>query len=158
MSEFRFEYKDLLKYGMDLTEMNKRTSDRMKKAFLRKEGSKLLRRTKNAIRSSGIDISTHEKKTYYMKKIGSYKPYGDSPKRGKPYVYHDAMAIRVYSSSPHAHLLEYGHKMVGHKGGNLKVSKRTRAFQPFVQGKELMEQVYYSDCIKWFEENYRELW
>lgn len=43
--------------------------------------------------------------------------YFQSIKRGKVWVDDDSneYKVRAYSRSPHAHLLEYGHRMVGHE-------------------------------------------
>lgn len=153
-AEFKFDYKDLAMYGMKVAEMHKVTSDKTKKEFLRKEGSKLLRKTKGAIRSSGMDYRNHVKPEAFK----DSKHYYQTVKRGKPYLYESAMAIRVYSYAPHAHLLEYGHKMIGHKPDKRSVGGATRAFKPFETGLEQMQQLFYSDTIKWYEEHYKELW
>ena len=42
--------------------------------------------------------------------------YLKSIKRGKVYQYNGAQAVRVYSTAPHAHLIEDGHRMVTHDG------------------------------------------
>ena len=76
---------------------------RQEKKFLRKEGSKLLRKTKkNAKR--------------VKKRTGKYH---SSIKRGKVYSYHGAQAVRVYSAAPHAHLIEDGHRQVLPNGQEL---------------------------------------
>ena len=77
-----------------------RAYGKSQKKFLRQEGSKLLRKTKARAKALGT-------------KTGTYKK---SIKRGKVYRYNGADAIRVYSSAPHAHLIEEGHRMVTHDG------------------------------------------
>lgn len=85
------------------------------KKFLRTEGNKLKRRVKS------------EAKRQIGKKTGNYMK---GWKRGKPYKYapDKADAIRVYNASPHAHLLEYGHLIVGHEPNKTSTGKRTRKF------------------------------
>ena len=65
------------------------------KKFMRLEGNKLKRRTLKVAKSK------------VGKKTGNF--YG-SIKRGKIYKLDGAYAIRAYSTAPHAHLIEYGHK------------------------------------------------
>lgn len=53
----------------------------------------------------------------YDKKI--YTDYHKGFKRGKVYDYNGSKCIRAYNSTPHAHLLEYGHNIVA-RGENRK--------------------------------------
>lgn len=73
---------------------------RQQKAFMRKEGTKLKTKTLRKARALG-------------RKTGNYLK---SIKRGKVYEYDGAQAVRVYSTAPHAHLIEDGHRMVTHDG------------------------------------------
>lgn len=73
---------------------------RRQKTFLRKEGSKLRSQTKKQART-------------VKRKTGNYLK---SIRRGKVYSYDGALAVRVYSYAPHAHLVEEGHRMVTHDG------------------------------------------
>lgn len=73
---------------------------RQQKTFMRKEGTKLKTKTLRKARALG-------------RKTGSYLK---SIKRGKVYEYDGAQAVRVYSTAPHAHLIENGHRMVTHDG------------------------------------------
>lgn len=96
------------------------------KNFLRKEGTKLKRRTLAVAKSR------------LKKKTGNYLEH---IKRGKTYVYKGtgAWSIRVYSSAPHAHLIEYGHRQVTKDGREVG----------FVPGKHVFE-----DAEKQFEGEY----
>ena len=69
------------------------------KKFLQKEGNKLRRKTLSKAKSL-----TNKKTGNYYKGI----------KRGKVYHYQDKNnnSVRVYGGSPHAHLVEYGHRQV----------------------------------------------
>lgn len=84
------------------------------KKFLRTEGNKLKKEVKA------------EAKSKVEKKTGNYQK---GWKRGKPYKYSvdNAYAVRVYNASPHAHLVEYGHEIVGHEPNKIRTGKRTKA-------------------------------
>lgn len=99
MASALFDTRELDAYAKEL-ERTARESPKLQKKFMRQEGSKLLRRTKS------------EAKRVHVKS-GNYKK---SIKRGKVYEYDGAQAIRVYSTAPHAHLIEDGHRMVTHDG------------------------------------------
>ena len=89
MASQGFDTSSLRKLGRDLQRCGETYSKKEKK-FLRKEGSKLLSKTKKEAKRVG-------------KKTGNYHK---SIKRGKPYSYRGSNAIRVYSYAPHAHLIE----------------------------------------------------
>ncbi|MNC00060.1 hypothetical protein D3C75_473760 [compost metagenome] len=72
--------------------------------FLRQEGSKLAKITKQNARRSGVKKHTGQ----YIKSI----------KKGKVYKFDGKLSIRAYSTSPHAHLIEDGHRIVGKNGSN----------------------------------------
>lgn len=96
-----FDSQDLMNLTKDLEKVAKWVPDE-EKQFLKDEGTKLRRATKKQIRNFRLG-----------EKTGNYR---NSIRRGKVYKYHGAQAIRVYSSAPHAHLLEEGHRMVTHEG------------------------------------------
>lgn len=86
------------------------------KSFLRKEGTKLRRKTLSIARRKVKKVTGN-----YFKSI----------KRGKVYLYKNngAWSIRVYSNAPHAHLIEHGHRQVTADGREVG----------FVQGKHVFE-------------------
>ncbi len=86
---------------------------RQEKKFLRKEGSKLLRKTKkNAKR--------------VKKRTGKYH---SSIKRGKVYSYHGAQAVRVYSADGHRQVLPNGQEL-GFIPGMHIFEESWREFEP----------------------------
>lgn len=99
MASAVFDTRELNAYAKEL-DRTARESPKLQKKFMRQEGSKLLRRTKSEAKRVKV-------------KTGNYKK---SIKRGKVYEYDGAQAIRVYSTAPHAHLIEDGHRMVTHDG------------------------------------------
>ena len=92
------------------------------KAFLRKEGTKLKTKTLREARKVG------RKSGNYLKSI----------KRGKVYEYDGAQAVRVYSTAPHAHLIEEGHRMVTHDGREVGFVPGHHVFE--VSGKDFETQ------------------
>lgn len=111
------------------------------KKFLRKEGTKLKKKTLSKAKSL-----TNKKTGNYYKGI----------KRGKIYHYRDKKnnSIRVYGGSPHAHLIEYGHRQVSKNGVE----------SGFVEGKHVFEKAknefqseYNKDCEQFLNEVVEEL-
>ncbi len=94
MDDFKQFEKDLLKLSKDLK------SPETKK-FLKKQGIKLKKKTEKIAKSK-----VKEKTGRYIKSI----------KSGKVYDFEGSYSSRVYSTAPHAHLVEYGHKIVSKTG------------------------------------------
>lgn len=70
------------------------------KSFLKKEGKKL------------INIQKDVSKSLVKEKTGYFKKHF---KVGKPYNYRgQSFAIRGYNNSPHAHLINNGHRVISH--------------------------------------------
>lgn len=100
------------------------------KKFLRSEGNKLKRRilknAKNKFNHRNEAKNEKHKKAY----INKFN-------RGQPYQYKgDENAVRVYNNSNHAHLLEYGHRIVdryqnehGFKQGEHIVDNTSKEFK-----------------------------
>lgn len=112
MASAVFDTRELDAYARELVQAA-RDAPKTQKKFMRKEGSKLLRRTKQEARRVKV-------------RTGNYKK---SIKRGKVYEYDGAQAVRVYSTAPHAHLIEDGHRIVTHDGREVG----------FVQGMHIFE-------------------
>ena len=75
-----------------------------------KQVKKMLQKSGNKLRKKIVEKA----RTKVKKKTGNYiKGF----KRGKVYKYNgNEDAVRVYNSAPHAHLIEYGHRMVTKSG------------------------------------------
>ena len=106
---------------------------RKQKSFLRKEGTKLKSKTVSRARTLG-------------RKTGNYIK---SIKRGKVYDYNGAHAVRVYSTAPHAHLIEEGHRMVTHDGREVGFVKGHHVFE---LAAEDFEPEYYTDLDEMLDE------
>ncbi len=95
-----FDLRELTKYSKNLRKLGEKKMTKELKKHLRKEGTKLKKVTK-----------TEAKKV--NKRTGNYHK---SIKRGKIYKKDGDIAIRVYSSAHHAHLIEEGHRQVTKDG------------------------------------------
>ena len=138
MASAVFDTRELDAYAKEL-ERTARESTKLQKKFMRQEGSKLLRRTKSEAKRVKV-------------KTGNYKK---SIKRGKVYEYDGAQAIRVYSTAPHAHLIEDGHRMVTHDGRVVGFVPGMHVFE--VAGKGF-EPEYLADIDDMLDEAVKELW
>jgi len=77
---------------------------------LPKEAPKLMRK----IGSKARTTVAKKARSLVKKKTGMYHKKW---KRGKVFIgYRGEIVVRVYNSSPHAHLIEDGHRMVDHEG------------------------------------------
>lgn len=77
-----------------------------------------------------------------------------SIKRGKPYDFNNARAIRAYSYAPHAHLIEDGHRIYirRKKGAPLTpTDKTTRAFKIFESSRVSFLSQYVEDAQRLVE-------
>lgn len=137
MASAVFDTRELDAYAREL-ERTARDAPKTQKKFMRQEGSKLLRRTKSEAKRVKV-------------KPGNYKK---SIKRGKVYEYDGAQAIRVYSTAPHAHLIEDGHRMVTHDGREVGFVPGMHVFE--VAGKGF-EPEYLADIDDMLDEAVKEL-
>lgn len=123
--------------SMELIEKNYPTEI---KKFMQSEGNKLKNRTLKTAKSS-----VGKKTGNYLKGI----------KRGKYYKYkgNGAGSIRVYAGRPanHGHLIELGHKMVGHEP-NKKSVGNVKGYHIFSVSADMFESTYESDCEKFADE------
>ena len=91
--------KDLLNLTLDFKR------GRYAKKFLKKEGKKLTKKTKNNYKSKGIGTGE-----------GQSKEVEKSFKTGKVYKYKGKdLSVRSYNSHPLTHLLDKGHRIVTKK-------------------------------------------
>ena len=137
MASAVFDTRELDAYAREL-ERTARDAPKTQKKFMRQEGSKLLRRTKSEAKRVKV-------------KTGNYKK---SIKRGKVYEYDGAQAIRVYSTAPHAHLIEDGHRMVTHDGREVGFVPGMHVFE--VAGKNF-EPEFLADIDDMLDEAVKEL-
>ena len=133
-----FDVSELVAYAQSLAQAGLEGPKKRGK-FLRKEGTKLRNATKKEAKR------VHKVTGNYVKSI----------KRGKVYQYQkDLMAVRVYSSAPHAHLVEDGHRMVTHDGWEVGFVPGYHVFE--VSGKDFEPQ-YLADLDDYLDEVVEEL-
>lgn len=126
------------------------------KKFMQSEGTKLRNRTLKTAKSSVGKITGN-----YEKGI----------KRGKYYKYagNGADSIRVYSGAPHAHLIEYGHKLITPKTRTTKKSGKLSlknggnyigdvlGYHIFSVSADMFESKYEEDCEKFADKIMKDL-
>lgn len=114
--------------GIDFHELTEFQRDVIKSANdnYPKEARKFIQRAGNALAKSikaGYSAKTGRKTGNLRRGV----------KRGPAYKWNgNEWQVRVYNRAPHAHLLEYGHRMIMWRSG--KPSKRT----PFVKGRHVV--------------------
>ena len=101
-----FDTKDLDNLASDLAYVSKALkAEKETKKFLRDQGKELNKENKKQANLLMIN-----------KKTGNFKK---GFKKGKVYKYQGNLTIRAYNSSPHAHLLEFGHRKVTQSGDEI---------------------------------------
>ena len=120
--------KDLLKLA------NSINNGKDAKEFLRKSGNKLKNKTLSVAKSR-VNQNTGN----YIKSI----------KRGKVYNFNGDLAVRAYSTAPHAHLIEYGHVK---KDGTGKEHGFQRGYHVFTTASKDFEDEFYSDTEKFIDD------
>lgn len=130
MDSFKDFEKDLVNLAKTVKEGSK--------SFLKKQGKKLQKETVKIAK-----LKTKEHTGKYIKSI----------KNGKIYDFKGNISTRVYSVSPHAHLIEYGHKIVtrsgkvkGYKKGEYVFETAQKNFQK--EFEENMESFINEACKK----------
>ncbi|MDY2980191.1 MAG: HK97 gp10 family phage protein [Fusobacterium sp.] len=130
MNSFKDFEKDLLRLGKDLK------SPETKK-FLKKQGVKLKKRTEKIARTK-----VKEKTGNYLKSI----------KSGKVYEFNESFSSRVYSTAPHAHLIEYGHQIITKSG---KVKGFKDGAYVFEEAKKSFEEDFTNAVDEYLDEIYK---
>lgn len=140
MADAEFDVRELDEFTKELLELAEKTMPKESKKFLQVEGNKLRRITAQKAR----ELIKKPKTRNYFKGI----------KRGKVYRYKDdknQLSIRIYGSSPHSHLLEYGHRMVGHKPDKEELGF-VKGYRIFEKAAKEFENEYFNDCEKFVED------
>lgn len=124
-----FDTHELDDFMKDMMELANDKLPKESKKFLKKNANKLKTRTKNKAEELGI-----------LEQTGNYyKGF----KSGKVYDYQGTLACRAINSSPHAHLLEYGHMQKDKSGNELGFIP---GFHPFEKAMQDYLDEYYSNC------------
>ena len=125
--------------GIDMSGLTEFTQDLMNLASKKmpKETRKFLQKEGNKLRA----ITRKNAKQRVKKKTGNLIK---GIKRGKVYKYEgEGLSVRVYNSSPHAHLIEDGHRLVSKSGKELGFVKGKRVFK---DSAESFTSEFVDDC------------
>ena len=123
---------ELNEYAEGMIEFGVNEMPNVAKKFMRKEATKLRKK------------AADKTKAVVGKKTGNlYKRI----KKGKiVYAWGDAQYnIRVYNGAPHAHLIEYGHRMVGHKPNKTFNGLYVRGYHPNENANIEFQPTFYKD-------------
>lgn len=125
-------FKDLEKDLINLA--NSINNGKDSKAFLNRSGNKLRTKTVSVAKSR-----VKEDTGNYIKSI----------KKGKVYEFGGNLAVRTFSTAPHAHLIEYGHIIKSRDG---KEHGFKRGYDVFGTAERDFEEEFYDDTEKFVDE------
>jgi len=129
-----FSVADIDEVTKSFLKIAEKTKPKEMKKFMNKEGGKLKSRT-----MSKAKRTVKRKTGNYLKGI----------KKGRVYKYlGDELAIRVYNSMPHAHLIEDGHRQLTKSGKEVGFVRGTRVFK---MTRDEFEKVFTDDIIKFVD-------
>lgn len=141
----------------DVTELDDFTRDMLSLArqkipsetlkFMRAEQGKLRTRTRQKARSK-----VKRKTGNLFKNIDRSKAYNndDGDTIGKVYIRGGK------GGAPHAHLIENGHRIVGHRPDKKDTGKRTTAYKIMEEARNEFEPVFTKDCDEFVNKMLRE--
>lgn len=131
-----FDFKELTEIETNLLKLANSQMPKESKKFLKKEGKNLLQETQTEAIFCGVKHKSHK--------------YYDSIKQGKVYKYKgdNTLANRVYSTAPHAHLIEEGHVLI-RNGKEIGYVKGKYVFE---NAKKNFTSQYYESCQKFIDD------
>lgn len=118
MSQEGFLFDELSEFKQNLLREVKNVFPKETEKFIKKEASKLAK-TARKIAKNDVGTAKGKKKNWI-----EAKSYHKKFKVGKTYKYSDDLCCRAYNSSPHAHMIEYGHVNVPRGEGRKKGAGR----------------------------------
>lgn len=135
MSRDGFDYGELSDFTSKMLTLANETMPKESKKFLKKNAAKLAKKTKNKAKKSVIEDTGN---------------YFNSIKSGKVYKYRGQdLSCRTYSSAPHSHLIEHGHRKVTKSGKEVGF---VAGFHIFEKAAKEFQNEYYADCEKFIDE------
>ena len=129
-----FDIREFTEFERNLLRIANETMPKESKKFLRNEGNKLKKKTLSKAKQK-----VKKNTGYYFKSI----------KRGKVYKFNGDLSVRTFSSAPHAHLIEYGHRIVNKDGQEKGFKKGEHIFE---DAKKEFQDEYFSDAQKFIDE------
>lgn len=141
--EDSFDTHELDDFAKDLLDLAQDKLPKESKKYLKKEANKLKTKMKKKAKEVGIPDKGN---TNFYNKF----------KAGKVYNYQGEMSVRAYNSSPVAHLLENGHKMIGHKPDKKDTGKFVKGYAYTEKAYQDFKNPYYSDTEDWIDKMLKE--
>ena len=128
-----FDISALDEYAESMLDYATKEFPKVTERFMKSEATKLKNKAKRKAKSSLKSQPTGN--------------YVDGFKAGKKvYEYGDTKYnIRVYNGAPHAHLIEYGHRMVGHKPNKTFNGLYVRGYHPIENANIEFQPTFYKD-------------
>ena len=149
--DFDVDFSEVENLTNDLKDFAKKYYLKETKKFMKKEVAKATKKAKQIAKSS-VGTSKKTKKNWKEK-----TSYHKNFKTGKVYEKSDDLCCRVYNSSRHAHLIEYGHRQVS-RGPKGKSNEGGQA-KGFTEGQHVLEKTkiqfsaeFEMDCNKFIGE------
>lgn len=130
---------DIDDFAKSLLEFANSDMPKKSKKFLQNEGNKLRKKT------------LAKAKSLTKKQTGNYYK---GIKRGKVYHYRDKNnnSVRVYGGSPHAHLIEYGHRQVLNPPQEGKIANiKTQFAEGVIPGRNKGKEIGFVEGLHVFE-------
>lgn len=138
-----FDTRELDSFLEDMMEEAQEKLPKETKKFLQKEGNKLKNKMKKKAKEVGIP--QNGKTDFY-----------DRFKRGKVYKRDGELAVRAYNGSPLGHLLENGHRIVGHKPDKKDTGKFVKGRFYIEKSTQEFKEQYYSDTEEFIDKMLKE--
>lgn len=130
-----FDLSELDEFTEQLLALADEKMPKESRRFLQREGTKLRR------------VTAAKARQLVKKQTGNYLK---GIKRGKVYKYEgDTTSIRVYGSSPHSHLIEYGHRQVTKDGKEVGFVKGQHVFE---KARKEFQPTFISDVNDFIDE------
>ena len=136
-----FDVSELDDFTRDLLSLAKDKLPNESKKFIRTEQGKFRTRVRQKARES------------VEKKAGNL--FG-SIDRSQVRVSQTGVSGSVYIGAPHAHLIEDGHRIVGHEPNKKDTGKKTKAYKIMENAKEEFNPVFVDDCEQFVDKMLRE--
>ena len=136
-----FDVSELDDFTRDLLSLAKDKLPNESKKFIRTEQGKFRTRVRQKARAS------------VKKKTGNL--FG-SIDRSQVRVSQTGVSGSVYIGAPHAHLIEDGHRIVGHEPNKKDTGKKTKAYKIMENAKEEFNPVFVEDCEQFVDKMLKE--
>jgi hypothetical protein len=139
MNNIALDVSEWDRFNQNMLELAQETMPKETKKFMRREGGRLATVTRKLARST-----VHKKTGNYFKSIRSSKAWEN--KRGGYGVY--AYSSRKDNRGNHAHLLEYGHRVVIRR---TNTGKRAKDYRIFEKAGKSFEGKFVNDATEYID-------